>query len=67
MGEPTVSQFPLERHHGRASEEYSLHLVRTVLIKAITGSDATIAKRAFEAMMPMTKINVAAIESACRG
>lgn len=45
----------------------SWQITPVVLIKAITGSDAEVAKRAFEAMMPMTKINVAAIESACRG
>jgi 2-polyprenyl-6-hydroxyphenyl methylase/3-demethylubiquinone-9 3-methyltransferase len=38
-----------------------------VLTKAIFNSDPAVAKRAFEAMMTMTKIDVAAIERACRG
>ena len=35
--------------------------------KATMGSDAAIAKRAFDAMMTMKKIDVAAIEKACKG
>jgi predicted 3-demethylubiquinone-9 3-methyltransferase (glyoxalase superfamily) len=38
-----------------------------VLIKAITDSDAAVAKRAFDAMMTMKKIDIAAIEVARRG
>jgi 2-polyprenyl-6-hydroxyphenyl methylase/3-demethylubiquinone-9 3-methyltransferase len=38
-----------------------------VLSKAVTNSDPAIAKRAFDAMMTMHKIDVAAIEAACRG
>ena len=38
-----------------------------VLMQAITDSDRAAAKRVFEAMMPMTKIDVAAIEAARRG
>ncbi len=38
----------------------------TVLIKAFTGSDRAAAKRAFDAMMTMKKIDIAAIESAIR-
>jgi predicted 3-demethylubiquinone-9 3-methyltransferase (glyoxalase superfamily) len=37
------------------------------LTKAITDSDRAVAKRAFEAMMQMKKIDVAAIEAARRG
>ena len=38
-----------------------------VLIDAITSSDGAAAKRAFEAMMEMTKIDIAKIEAAFRG
>ena len=36
-------------------------------MKAITDPDPAAAKRAFEAMMRMTKIDIAAIEAALRG
>jgi predicted 3-demethylubiquinone-9 3-methyltransferase (glyoxalase superfamily) len=38
-----------------------------VLTKAVTGPDPAAAKRAFDAMMKMKKIDVAAIEAAIRG
>jgi 2-polyprenyl-6-hydroxyphenyl methylase/3-demethylubiquinone-9 3-methyltransferase len=38
-----------------------------VLTQAVSSSDPAIAKRAFEAMMTMTKIDIAAIEAAIRG
>ena len=38
-----------------------------VLIEAINGPDHTAAKRAFDAMMTMRKIDVAKIEAAMRG
>lgn len=37
------------------------------LIDAITHQDPTVAKRAFNAMMEMGKIDIAGIEAACRG
>jgi 2-polyprenyl-6-hydroxyphenyl methylase/3-demethylubiquinone-9 3-methyltransferase len=45
----------------------SWQITPAVLMKAITGADRAAAKRAFEAMMPMGKIDVAAIEKAVRG
>jgi 2-polyprenyl-6-hydroxyphenyl methylase/3-demethylubiquinone-9 3-methyltransferase len=36
-------------------------------VEAITDSDRAAAKRAFEAMMTMKKINIAAIQTARRG
>lgn len=38
-----------------------------VLMEGVTSSDRAVAKRAFEAMMPMTKIDVAKIEAAVKG
>lgn len=37
------------------------------LIEAVTSSDKAAAKRAFDAMMPMKKIDIAKIEAAARG
>ncbi len=45
----------------------SWQITPTVLTEAFTGTDRAAAKRAFEAMMTMKKIDVAAIEAACRG
>ena len=45
----------------------SWQITPVVLTKAFTSPDPVVAKRAFEAMMTMTKIDVAAIEAACRG
>lgn len=45
----------------------SWQITPVVLTKAVGGSDPAVAKRAFEAMMQMGKIDVAAIEAACRG
>lgn len=39
----------------------------TILTKAFTGSDRAAAKRAFDAMMTMKKIDITAIEAAIRG
>ena len=38
-----------------------------VLTKAVTDADPAVAKRVFEAMMTMKKIDIAAIEAAVRG
>ena len=45
----------------------SWQITPTVLSEAIAHPDPAIAKRAFEAMMQMAKIDVAAIEAAVRG
>lgn len=46
---------------------FSWQITPRILLDAITNSDKAAAKRAFEAMMPMTKIDVAAIEAALGG
>src|SRR6201994_4475874 len=45
----------------------SWQITPLVLTRAITDPDPAVAQRAFEAMMTMTKIDVAAIEAAGRG
>jgi 2-polyprenyl-6-hydroxyphenyl methylase/3-demethylubiquinone-9 3-methyltransferase len=45
----------------------SWQITPRALTDAITDPDRAAAKRAFEAMMPMTKIDIAAIEAARRG
>ena len=45
----------------------SWQITPIVLIKAVTDPDRAAAKRAFDAMMPMKKIDIAAIETAWRG
>ncbi len=45
----------------------SWQITPRVLMAAITGSDPAVAKRAFDAMMQMKKIDVARIEAAVRG
>jgi 2-polyprenyl-6-hydroxyphenyl methylase/3-demethylubiquinone-9 3-methyltransferase len=45
----------------------SWQITPRVLMEAMTGADKQAAKRAFEAMMTMGKIDVAAIEAARRG
>lgn len=44
----------------------SWQITPTALMEAITNPDPAVAKRAFDAMMEMTKIDIAAIEKACR-
>ena len=45
----------------------SWQITPVALTRAITNSDPAVAKRAFDAMMTMRKIDIAAIEAACRG
>jgi predicted 3-demethylubiquinone-9 3-methyltransferase (glyoxalase superfamily) len=45
----------------------SWQITPLALTKATMGPDPAVAKRAFEAMIQMKKIDVAAIEAACRG
>jgi predicted 3-demethylubiquinone-9 3-methyltransferase (glyoxalase superfamily) len=45
----------------------SWQITPIILTNAIAGSDPAVAKRAFDAMMQMTKIDVATIEKAVRG
>lgn len=45
----------------------SWQITPRALIEAVTSSDKAAAKRAFEAMMPMQKIDIAKIEAAFRG
>jgi predicted 3-demethylubiquinone-9 3-methyltransferase (glyoxalase superfamily) len=45
----------------------SWQITPKVLLDAVTGSDRAAAKRAFEAMMTMKKIDIASIEAARRG
>ena len=45
----------------------SWQITPIILIKAVTDPDRAAAKRAFDAMMEMTKIDIAAIEAARRG
>ena len=45
----------------------SWQITPVALIEAITHPDPAVAKRAFNAMMQMQKIDIAAIEAACRG
>src|SRR5215216_533933 len=46
---------------------FSWQITPRVLLDATTSPDTAAAKRAFEAMMPMKKIEIAAIEAALRG
>ncbi len=45
----------------------SWQITPIALTQAISHADPVIAKRAFDAMMQMTKFDIAAIEAACRG
>lgn len=54
---------------GWCRDKWGLHwqITPVVLTQAFTHPDRSIARRAFEAMMTMSKIDVAAIEAAVRG
>jgi predicted 3-demethylubiquinone-9 3-methyltransferase (glyoxalase superfamily) len=58
-----------ERECGWCRDKWGLswQITPAVLMKAIASEDRAAAKRAFEAMMTMRKIDVAAIEAAVRG
>ena len=45
----------------------SWQITPRVLLDAVSGPDPAAAQRAFEAMMPMKKIDIAKIEAALRG
>jgi predicted 3-demethylubiquinone-9 3-methyltransferase (glyoxalase superfamily) len=45
----------------------SWQITPVALTNAVMGPDPAVARRAFEAMMQMTKIDIATIEAACRG
>jgi len=46
---------------------FSWQITPRVLLEATSNPDRAVAKRAFEAMMPMRKIDIATIEAAVRG
>jgi predicted 3-demethylubiquinone-9 3-methyltransferase (glyoxalase superfamily) len=46
---------------------FSWQITPRVLLEATTSRDTAAAKRAFDAMMPMTKIDIATIEAALKG
>ena len=54
---------------GWCRDRWGIHwqITPVVLTRAYTSKDPAVAKRAFEAMMTMNKIDVAAIEAAIRG
>jgi len=58
-----------ESQCGWCKDKWGLNwqITPTALTKAFTGPDRVAAKRAFDAMMTMKKIDVAAIEAAVRG
>ena len=58
-----------ESHCGWCKDKWgvSWQITPQVMINAFTNPDRAVAKRAFDAMMTMNKIDIAAIEAACRG
>ena len=59
----------MESQCGWCKDKWGLswQITPRVLMDAVAGPDPIAAKRAFNAMLPMTKIDVAAIEAALRG
>jgi hypothetical protein len=55
------------RHVHKDRWGFSWQITPRVLLNALDNPDAAAAKRAFDAMMPMTKIDIATIEAALRG
>lgn len=64
-----VSNGGEESQCGWCKDRWGIHwqITPIALTKGVTHSDPAIAQRVFAAMMTMTKIDVAAIEAACRG
>jgi predicted 3-demethylubiquinone-9 3-methyltransferase (glyoxalase superfamily) len=64
-----VSNGGEESQCGWCKDRWGVHwqITPTILTDAFTGSDRAAAKRAFDAMMTMKKIDIAAIEAAIRG
>ena len=58
-----------ESHCGWCKDKWgvSWQITPKVMMSAFTNPDRAVAKRAFDAMMTMNKIDIAAIEAACRG
>jgi 2-polyprenyl-6-hydroxyphenyl methylase/3-demethylubiquinone-9 3-methyltransferase len=64
-----VSNGGQESECGWCKDKWGLswQITPIALTKAFKNPDRALAKRAFDAMMTMKKINIAAIEAACRG
>ncbi len=64
-----MTELALESACGWYKDKWGLcwQITPVALLTAVTDPDRAAAKRAFEAMMPMTKIDFAAIEAARRG
>jgi predicted 3-demethylubiquinone-9 3-methyltransferase (glyoxalase superfamily) len=58
-----------ESHCGWCKDKWgvSWQITPLVMINAFTNPDRAVAKRAFDAMMKLNKIDIATIEAACRG
>lgn len=64
-----VSNGGTESNCGWCQDKWGLfwQITPVALTKAVTSADPAVAKRAFDAMMTMKKIDIATIEAACRG